>query len=132
MSKQLVVTRKRKGRPGAKITEKEINGVLTAGKECAKCGAWKPLNEFHKKRDGVGGRESACKSCRTVSTRRCAELEVRTINGEFITGKKCTKCGEWKPLETGFHRSAEGLGGKKSVCKECLSLGRKSLKRSDA
>lgn len=106
-------------RKKVKITYREIDEVLTAGKECTKCGEWKPLDEFHKG-DSLGGRQPKCKSCRSTSTGKLPKLETRVINGEAIIGKKCTKCGEWKPLETGFHKG-NGLGGRKAVCKSCRS-----------
>ena len=113
------------GRRKVEITEREINGMLTPGKECSRCGEWKPLDEFHKKSTGVGGRTSECRSCGTVSagriTRIRPELESRIINGKEVLGKKCTKCGEWKPLETGFCKRPNGLGGRNSICKSCNS-----------
>lgn len=33
--------------------------------------------------------------------------------------RACTKCGETKPLETGFFRNSSGRGGYRSWCKAC-------------
>lgn len=33
------------------------------GKNCAKCGEWKPLDGFHKQPSGPQGRHSYCKEC---------------------------------------------------------------------
>jgi len=33
------------------------------GRECTKCGKWKPFEEFHKHPEGLYGRNSKCKSC---------------------------------------------------------------------
>ncbi|PEU21321.1 hypothetical protein CN526_26940 [Bacillus wiedmannii] len=47
------------------------------------------------------------------------KLEERVIDGVMMVGKECTKCGEWKPLESGFRKNNKGLGRKLSVCKKC-------------
>ena len=53
--------------------------------------------------------------------RKKVVLEERVIDGEVVVGKECTKCGEWKPLESGFHNCKTGTGGKKSICRVCTS-----------
>ncbi|MBO1583297.1 hypothetical protein [Bacillus sp. XF8] len=47
------------------------------------------------------------------------KLEERVVDGEVAVGKECSKCGDWKPLESGFRKNNKGLGGKLSVCKKC-------------
>lgn len=44
--------------------------------------------------------------------------KIEEING--LIGKKCTKCGEWKPLDF-FHKSKTSTGGRLPKCKECRS-----------
>jgi hypothetical protein len=51
--------------------------------------------------------------------RRKVEITEREVDGVLMPGKECTKCGEWKPLETGFYRDKKGLGGRVSECKDC-------------
>lgn len=41
---------------------------------------------------------------------------------EGIKGKKCTKCYEWKPLDSGFHGDKRGLGGRTAKCKDCVAV----------
>ena len=36
--------------------------------------------------------------------------------------KTCTKCNLPKDLEKDFGASAQGKGGKKSICKDCIAL----------
>lgn len=43
----------------------EDNGEIIS-KVCAKCNEIKTLNEYPKKKEGLGGRESSCKECRAV------------------------------------------------------------------
>ena len=38
---------------------------------------------------------------------------------EYKTYKKCTRCGEFKPLEEGFHRHHIAADNRHSHCKEC-------------
>ncbi|PFS24332.1 hypothetical protein COK46_01580 [Bacillus thuringiensis] len=52
--------------------------------------------------------------------RKKVTLEERVIDGVLVVGKECTKCGEWKPLESGFSNKRKGIGGKYSICKECV------------
>jgi hypothetical protein len=40
-------------------------------------------------------------------------------NDEEPTGKTCTKCGEWKPLEE-FHRDKAKKFGRRTECKKCV------------
>lgn len=38
-------------------------------KECRKCSATKPVDEFYKSKTGPGGRDSYCKACRKEVSR---------------------------------------------------------------
>lgn len=49
----------------ARVQLEEREGVI--GKECSACETWKPLEEYHRRRDGVGGRQDRCKECRATS-----------------------------------------------------------------
>lgn len=59
--------------------------------------------------------------------RKRVRLEDREINGVMVTGKKCTYCGEWKPLEC-YCVSKQHLGGRLSRCKECDKIYRENNK----
>ncbi|OXB95534.1 MULTISPECIES: HNH endonuclease [Bacillus] len=43
-----------------------INGVSVEAKECTKCNEIKPLEEFSRHKDGLGGRVSHCKCCKKI------------------------------------------------------------------
>jgi hypothetical protein len=45
--------------------------------------------------------------------------------------KKCSRCGEEKSLESGFHRLATSRDGRQSACRECQSIARKKRYWSD-
>ena len=123
----------------------EVNGVI--GKDCSICKEWKPLEEYYKQKEGLGGRKSGCKKCKgdqikkwreenphyhkeysknwnkenrknNATIRKRRKLEVRMFNGEEITGKECAVCDSWKPLYH-FNNHKKGLGGKDTRCKTC-------------
>lgn len=43
------------------------------GKICTKCKQWKPLEEYHKRKDSKDGRKSQCKECRNGQNRQWRE-----------------------------------------------------------
>jgi hypothetical protein len=57
-----------------------------------------------------------------VGKRKKVKITYREIDGVLTAGKECTKCGEWKPLETGFANNKGSVGGKSSQCKSCKKL----------
>jgi hypothetical protein len=62
------ITRKKRGyetdsyRPNVEI--KAIDGV--AGKPCTKCKVWKPLADYAKRYNGLGGKGPDCRECRAI------------------------------------------------------------------
>jgi len=50
--------------------------------------------------------------------RKRVQLENRFLNGVLITGKECTHCSEWKPLDD-FGKDKGKLGDRNSRCKIC-------------
>jgi hypothetical protein len=46
------------------------------GKVCSKCGVWKPLEEYYKKKGSKDGRRSACKECYKESCKRWRENNI--------------------------------------------------------
>jgi len=125
-------------RKKVELEEREVDGVVTVGKECTKCGEWKALTDYHKQKTGLGGRESKCKACRSAAqrakleaekgpdVRKVSTLEEREVDGVSITGKCCTTCGEWKALESGFN--SNGKGGRRPDCKACEKAYREANK----
>jgi len=63
---------------------------------------------------------------------RCCEWEEKIMSVEGtertkqspIETKKCRRCGRDLPL-TEYHKDGKGLGGRKSICKDCLAMFRK-------
>ena len=53
-------------------------------KTCTKCGVVKPLDDFHRNKDGAGGRRSYCKECVREYTRRYYEE-----NRDKVRERKC-------------------------------------------
>lgn len=45
------------------LEERVVDGVVVVGKECTRCDEWKPLSEFHVRRDGLGKVRADCKVC---------------------------------------------------------------------
>jgi hypothetical protein len=85
-------------RKKVEITYREIDGVLTAGKECTKCGEWKPLETgFHNQKSCIGGKAPQCKSCRNLQTRDWYE---RTRNQRLVYRKKYFQENRYRCLES--------------------------------
>ncbi|KEK22513.1 hypothetical protein [Bacillus gaemokensis] len=74
----------RKPRKRKKVTleERVIDGEVVVGKECTKCGEWKPLDGgFGTDTRGVGGKTSACRLCkREVSSNWYIENKERKLD----------------------------------------------------
>ena len=107
-----------------------------ASKRCTKCGAEKPLDEFHRGK-GPDWRVAKCKQCRRVE--RCATLtisgrsrrsvahlqQLEELKAAVVPGMKvCSQCLEIKPLSA-FHNHASFPDGKGSWCKGCMSAAQK-------
>jgi len=83
-------------------------------KRCTKCGQVKPFSEFCKNRRRKGGLSSHCKACRRAYyTPRPAVLPLGPNDV-----KRCTKCGETKPVSEFIADSRYRLGYM-SHCREC-------------
>lgn len=114
------------------------------GKTCAKCGEWKPADQYHK--SAKTGLQSRCKVCRSRRTKPLKEnvkrypkytgrgqganrvpiVEFADMAGARITGRKCTRCDETKPL-TSYWKSSKSFGGYVAICKECQSTKRREI-----
>lgn len=80
-------------------------------KSCSKCGAEKPLVDFHRNHRASDGRQSECKAC--LASRR------KKIAGTVtVTEKHCTRCQETKPVEE-FARNRAARDGHQSYCRAC-------------
>lgn len=93
-------------------------------KVCTTCLEKKSLNEFCRQKGGMYGVGSRCKACSLVYKR---ELRKRPrADGSFSDSiqKKCSKCGEDKPI-TQFFKERDGKFGVHSLCKVCKQAVRK-------
>lgn len=90
-----------------RYSEKHPKETREGMKKCTKCGVWKSLDEFHKKKDGKHGRQSQCKECINKPPKETREGM-----------KKCTKCKQWRPIEE-YHKKKASKDGRRSECKEC-------------
>ena len=89
------------------------------GKVCTKCGVWKPLEEYHKDKTHKDGRRSQCKECASeLNKQKWLKKRPKKIKEVREGMKKCTKCGEWKPLEE-YHKDRKKEDGRASRCKKC-------------
>jgi hypothetical protein len=96
------------------------------GKQCSKCNVWKPLDQYHKCKKGVGGVKHNCKDCKRLEGRKRNKTDrilksVKLEEKDGILGKSCTNCNNWLPLDD-FYKSAKGLGGRNSRCPRCTSI----------
>ncbi|PFE80023.1 hypothetical protein CN333_00045 [Bacillus thuringiensis] len=56
------------------LEERVIDGEVVVGKECTKCGEWKPLDDgFNKEKSCLGGKRSRCKKCQAIANRQWCE-----------------------------------------------------------
>ncbi len=53
-----------------RLEERIVDGISTTGKECTKCGEWKPLDNFRKDKRKSCGRGARCKQCTSVDNKK--------------------------------------------------------------
>jgi len=85
--------------------------ITDEGRECSKCGAFKPWSEFYHDRSQATGHEPKCRSCagKNKFRRDCR------ITDE---GRECSKCRTFKPWSE-FWRNKDGAHGHEPRCKVC-------------
>lgn len=92
------------------------------GRECSRCGVYKPWSEFNLNRGHVGGHNNACRAC--VTKKRIEEARSKGVKEQYWIdddGRVCTGCGEYKPWSE-FHRSRAHSHGRFPKCKCCYGL----------
>lgn len=93
-------------------------------KRCYCCKAEKPLSGFTRDRQKTLGHSGICKDCKNAKqNEKRANIQksklVSAVAPEPVRlEKKCTKCGEVKPLSA-FHRAKRGRGGRQAWCAIC-------------
>lgn len=75
----------------ASLTTVLINGCNVAAKDCSKCFKIKPLSEFNKRANGLGGKDSRCRECfnKLTKERKAAyDAAYRVKNQAKIEARK--------------------------------------------
>lgn len=109
-----------------------VDGEIKVGKKCRICGVLKPLEDYHKHSNCVGGRDNRCKSCERerlgyVKTIKRSKVVKEVNKGKEVISKICTKCDLIKPISE-FNNQPDGLLGKDSHCRECKTYYREENK----
>lgn len=97
-----------------------------ANKSCSVCKEIKSLDEFPKDNRAVDGRAANCKLCQSIKRKAWADKqekkpkvsEVRAAAILAAGEKKCSKCGETKPLSE-YHADKRNKDGLYGHCKSC-------------
>jgi hypothetical protein len=115
---------------------------FTPNRDCTRCGANKPLTEFHRASRGLYGRQAFCKQCASEMARIRYEEKAAVINAKTLARyhrlqepiriekarqkalrqasatKLCAKCRQIKEKSL-FGKAKERPDGLKPYCKEC-------------
>lgn len=104
--------------------------------KCSTCKQYKPESDYYKRAESWNGIVTSCKSCmcsgvsahysNDAKRARYAHIPRMTEEERSKVFKKCSKCGEIKPL-TEFHYSSTKKSQALEQCKAC----KKSRKRSN-
>ena len=92
-------------------------GVET--KACGGCGLELPRGAFHRNNAARDGRSWRCKECANAYAREYHRTTSSTPPLAIGTTKKCSKCGERKPMRE-FGKDRGKRAGRKSACLACL------------
>lgn len=95
-------------------------------KTCTKCGRELPISEFYARAGAKDGLQTICKDCHNAATKRChdkakAQAHIEKSLQEACDMKRCSKCGETKPLSD-FYKDKKASDGHQSWCKHCAHV----------
>ncbi len=93
---------------------------LPSEKACRDCGQTKPINEFHRNPRMRDGRLNTCRECVKKQQRSLYERRRASPEPPEDIPKRCSVCGEVKPLRD-FNRNTLGTHGRAADCKKCRS-----------
>ena len=87
--------------------------VFVEGKVCGKCGVWKPLEEYNKRKRGKYGRQSECRECQKEYKKqwRCDNKErIKEHRKQWVQNNKehieeYQK--QWRENNPGYHNSEQ-------------------------
>jgi len=124
--------RRRPARGSVVPRTKKRGGVMTqTEKTCERCREKKPLEDFPRQYRSRDGHMHVCRACIAKGRKGAPAKNGGAAKSGPPQHKRCSSCGEEKPLDA-FHRDARGKFGRKSVCKKCVSRlhrGRSRAKR---
>lgn len=100
-----------------------------ATKTCTKCGATKPLSDFHRDRTKPDGHRARCKAC-FLAAQAARRRRLATSGPTIARNEKwCPSCRRTLPADA-FHSDRTSPDGLASRCKAC-SLAAQAARRAD-
>lgn len=97
------------------------------GKPCLTCGVWKPVDDYFRAKAGKMGRVAHCKACSHAAYLAAnppvpppAPVVALDEHGSPVV-KRCSDCGEAKPLHE-FWRKPGGVLGRNHCCAPCARV----------
>ena len=97
--------------------------IVDGMKKCSKCGEWKPLSEFYKRKERKSGYNSWCIDCckdRYVKKQYPKPVRQRNYKDNKIGFKFCRSCGIEKPISE-FYKKSSAKDGLDYRCKDCVN-----------
>lgn len=87
------------------------------GRECSKCGKYKPWINFHADKKSSSGYVSSCKACNS----KIGLKIVKTVEPKPAQLKECIECNAKKPIYAFRPRRDDYGGGHYSTCLDCYA-----------
>ena len=86
--------------------------------QCCHCKRDLPYSAFYKDKDSGDGYAYRCKNCKRLEYEARKRRRMNQEPPPETTMKRCSKCGEVKPLAE-YHKAYATADGRKDVCKAC-------------
>jgi Recombination endonuclease VII len=92
-------------------------------KTCSKCGASKPLTEFHRNKHRKDGRHSQCAPCAIAAQNASRGKPPKLNRVRFAPEgmKVCVHCGKTRKIDS-FPRYRHSYDGRHHTCKKCMTV----------
>lgn len=106
------------------LFEKQINGEVVYSKQCTGCGEIKELRDFHKSDNGLGGRISRCKMCKSKFVKKYNKTDAIKNKVFELGGKRvkvCRACQVAKEVSEFYPHGTNYV----SKCKPCYKLAKR-------
>jgi 5-methylcytosine-specific restriction endonuclease McrA len=109
-----------------------MSDPIPTEKRCTKCDEIKPVSAFSKQKSRKDGHQIYCKVChKQYSTTYIKANEDHILQRNLPEQKRCTKCGEVKPLDEFALRKGQ-KDGRRNECKACKSQIDKAYRTTNA